>query len=51
LAKIKQGRHAYFADSTGARIERGEMLAWIAFAEGKPADALQRMREAADLSG
>jgi tetratricopeptide (TPR) repeat protein len=48
-AKIKQGRHAYFADSTGARIERGEMLAWIAFAENKPADALQRMGEAADL--
>jgi tetratricopeptide (TPR) repeat protein len=49
IAKIKQGRHAYFADSTGARIERGEMLAWIAFAEDKPADALERMREAADL--
>jgi tetratricopeptide (TPR) repeat protein len=49
IAKVKQGRHAYFADSTGARIERGEMLAWIAFAQDKPADALERMREAADL--
>ena len=49
IAKIKQGRHAYFADSTGARIERGEMLAWIAFAEDKPADALKQMQEAADL--
>ena len=49
IAKIKQGRHAYFADSTGARIERGEMLAWIAFAENNPADALKRMQEAADL--
>jgi tetratricopeptide (TPR) repeat protein len=49
MAKIKQGRHAYFADSTGARIERGEMLAWIAFAEDNSADALTRMREAADL--
>jgi tetratricopeptide (TPR) repeat protein len=49
IAKTKQGRHAYFADSTGARIERGEMLAWIAFAEDKPADAIKRMQEAADL--
>ena len=49
MVKIKQGRHAYFADSTGARIERGEMLAWIAFAANNPADALKRMQEAADL--
>jgi tetratricopeptide (TPR) repeat protein len=49
IAKVKQGRHAYFADSTGARIERGEMLAWIAFAEDNPSVALQRMQEAADL--
>jgi tetratricopeptide (TPR) repeat protein len=49
IAKIRQGRHAYIADSTGARIERGEMLAWIAFAENNSADALDRMQEAADL--
>ena len=49
MAKIKQGRHAYFADSTGARIERGEMLAWIAFAQGNAGDAVERMQEAADL--
>ncbi|HEY0801021.1 MAG TPA: hypothetical protein VGD54_09260 [Steroidobacteraceae bacterium] len=49
MEKIKQGRHAYFADSTGARIERGEMLAWIAFAEGNSADALKKMRASADL--
>lgn len=49
MAKIKQGRHAYFADSTGARIQRGEMLAWIAFAENNAAEALEQMREAADL--
>jgi tetratricopeptide (TPR) repeat protein len=47
--KVRQGRHAYFADSTGARIARGEMLAWVAFAEGNPADALKYMRESADL--
>jgi tetratricopeptide (TPR) repeat protein len=49
IERLKQGRHAYFADSTGARIARAEMLAWIAFAEDKPADALKRMQEAADL--
>jgi tetratricopeptide (TPR) repeat protein len=49
MKKVKQGRHAYFADSTGARIERGEMLAWTAFAEGNPAEALKHMRESADL--
>ena len=49
LEKVRKGRHAYFADSTGARIERGEMLAWVAFADGGNADAVQHMREAADL--
>jgi tetratricopeptide (TPR) repeat protein len=47
--EVKKGRHAYFADSTGARIARGEMLAWVAFAEGNPADAIEHMRESADL--
>jgi tetratricopeptide (TPR) repeat protein len=47
--KVKKGRHAYFADSTGARIARGEMLAWVAFAEGNPAEAIEHMRESADL--
>jgi tetratricopeptide (TPR) repeat protein len=49
IDKIKKGRHAYFADSTGTRIERGEMLAWIAFAEGNSADARKYMQESADL--
>ncbi len=47
--QVRKGRHAYFADSTGARINRGEMLAWIAFAEGNPAEALTQMRKSADL--
>jgi tetratricopeptide (TPR) repeat protein len=49
IEKIKQGRNAYLAQSTGAQIQRGEMLAWTAFAEGKSADALKQMRESADL--
>jgi tetratricopeptide (TPR) repeat protein len=49
LEKVREGRHAYFADSTTARIARGEMLGWIAFAEGNSEDALKRMRDSADL--
>lgn len=49
MEEVKQGKRAYYAESTGSRIERGEMLAWIAFARGDPADALQHMRESADL--
>ena len=49
IAKVRQGRHAYYADSIGAQIGRGEMLAWVAFAEGKAAEAVAQMRTAADL--
>jgi tetratricopeptide (TPR) repeat protein len=49
LEQVRKGRHAYFADSTGAQITRGEMLAWVAFAGGHSADALLHMRESADL--
>jgi tetratricopeptide (TPR) repeat protein len=49
IDKIRKGRNAYMADSTGRRIERGEMLAWIAYAQGASAEALALMRESADL--
>ena len=49
VEKVRKGRHAYYADATWAHIERGEMLAWIAFAEGNSADALKHMRDSADL--
>lgn len=49
IEKVKQGRHAYLADSTAARVLRSEMLAWVAFAGDSRADALKHMREAADL--
>jgi tetratricopeptide (TPR) repeat protein len=49
VEKVRQGRHAYYADSTGSRIERGEMLAWVAFAAGDSAAALEAMRSSADL--
>ena len=49
MEEVRKGRHAYLADSTAARIERGEVLAWVEYAEGKPADAVRHMRESADL--
>jgi tetratricopeptide (TPR) repeat protein len=49
IAKVKQGRHAYFADSIGSRVERAEILAWVAFAENNGTEAVKHMQEAADL--
>jgi tetratricopeptide (TPR) repeat protein len=49
IDKVKQGPRAYFADSAGLRIVRGEMLAWGAFAQGDAVAALKSMRESADL--
>jgi tetratricopeptide (TPR) repeat protein len=49
LAQVRQGKHAYYADSTGARIERDEVLAWVAFANGDQGEALKQMRASADL--
>jgi tetratricopeptide (TPR) repeat protein len=49
MEQVKQGKRAYYAESTGSRIVRGEMLAWIAFAQSDTTDALQHMRESADL--
>jgi tetratricopeptide (TPR) repeat protein len=46
---VRKGKHAYFADDTGTKIERGEILGWVAFAEGKWDDAVKEMRAAADL--
>ena len=49
LAEVKKGKHAYTVEGTGPKIERGEMLAWTAFAEGNQSEALANMRTAADL--
>jgi tetratricopeptide (TPR) repeat protein len=49
MAEVKQGKRAYYAESTGARIVRGEMLAWIAYAQGDATTALKNMRDSADL--
>jgi tetratricopeptide (TPR) repeat protein len=49
IDELRKGPLAYEADGTGARIRRGEMTAWIAFAGGKTEEALKDMRESADL--
>jgi len=49
VEEIKKGRHAYYADSTGARITREEMLGWAAFAAGANDAAISHMGAAADL--
>jgi tetratricopeptide (TPR) repeat protein len=49
MAQVRQGKHAYMAEGTGPKIERGEMLAWVAFAAGRQDEALKQMRTAADL--
>ena len=49
MDRLKKGRHAYYAESTGGKIQREEMLAWIAFAESDASAGLTHMRAAAEL--
>lgn len=49
IDKVRKSSRAYLADSVGARIARGEMLAWSEFAAGKLPQALEHLHESADL--
>jgi tetratricopeptide (TPR) repeat protein len=49
LEEIRKGNRAYEAEGTDMKIERGEIVGWTAFAEGKQDDALKNLRAAADL--
>jgi tetratricopeptide (TPR) repeat protein len=49
LAEVRKSNRAYEAEGTFKKIERGEMLGWVAFAEGKQDEAFKNMRAAADL--
>lgn len=42
-------KKSYEAGSTSAKVGRGEMVAWIAYAGGNITEALRQMRESADL--
>jgi tetratricopeptide (TPR) repeat protein len=46
---LKKGDSAWEATSTGAQIDRGVVLSWVAFAEGNTPEALRQMRASADL--
>jgi tetratricopeptide (TPR) repeat protein len=49
IDEIKKGPQSYAANSTAAQVRRGEMLAWVAFADGDIVESTGRMREAAEL--
>ena len=49
IAEVRKSKDAYEVEGTGTRIERNEMVAWVAYAEGKQAEALTAMRAAAEL--
>jgi hypothetical protein len=49
MGEVRKGKDAYEADDIVAKIQRAEILAWVAFAEAKQDDALKNMRAAADL--
>ncbi len=47
IEDIKKSPQAYAANSIAAQVRRGEMLAWVAFADGDIAQSIARMRETA----
>jgi len=49
VEQVRQGKRAYMLEGVGAKIRRSEMSGWAAFAEGRESDAVNSMREAADL--
>jgi tetratricopeptide (TPR) repeat protein len=49
IAEVRKSKDAYEAEGTGTKIERNEMVAWVAYAEGKQAEALTALRAAAEL--
>jgi tetratricopeptide (TPR) repeat protein len=49
MDEVKKGKNSYMAEGTGSKIERAELLGWVAFAEGKQDETLEKMRAAADL--
>ena len=49
MAEARKGKDAYEVEGTGTKIERNEIVAWVAYAEGKQDEALTAMRAAADL--
>jgi tetratricopeptide (TPR) repeat protein len=49
IDEVRKSKDAYEVEGTGTKLERNEMVAWVAYAEGKQEEALTAMRAAADL--
>ena len=49
IAEIKKGPNAYLVEGPFLAMERGEMVAWTAFAAGDKGKAIANMRASADL--
>jgi tetratricopeptide (TPR) repeat protein len=49
IDEVRKSKDAYEVEGTGVKLERNEMVAWVAYAEGKQDEALTAMRAAADL--
>lgn len=49
IAEAKKSKDAYEVEGIGVTLDRDEMLAWVAYAEGRPDEALKAMRAAADI--
>jgi tetratricopeptide (TPR) repeat protein len=49
IEELKKGDSAWEATSNEAHIDQGEVLSWVAFAEGNTAESLRQMRASADL--
>jgi tetratricopeptide (TPR) repeat protein len=49
IDEVKKSKDAYEVEGIGATLNRDEMLAWVAYAEGKQEEALKQMRAAADI--
>jgi tetratricopeptide (TPR) repeat protein len=49
IAEVRKSKDAYQLEGPSVKLERNEMVAWVAYAEGKQDEALTAMRAAADL--
>ncbi len=47
--EVRKSKDAYMVEGINATMNRDEMLAWVAYAEGRQDEALQSMRAAADI--
>ena len=49
IEEVRKSKDAYMVEGINATMNHDEMLAWVAYAEGKQDEALKSMRAAADI--